>query len=82
MSNQDFERDSRHATQAGAEGMSRNTADKTQDMRDKAQQAFTKASDMARDAGEKAIRHASPPETWWVTQFSGGGPAGRARPGV
>jgi ElaB/YqjD/DUF883 family membrane-anchored ribosome-binding protein len=59
MSNQDFERDKWQGTQASSEGMSRNTADKTQDMRDKAKQAFASASDMARDAGEKAKQAAS-----------------------
>ena len=44
MSNQDFERDG---------------AEKTKDMRGKAQQTFSRASDMARDAGEKAKQAAS-----------------------
>lgn len=59
MSNQDFERDNRTGAQAHSEGMSRHPADKPQDMRDKAQQAFSRASDMARDAGEKAKQAAS-----------------------
>ena len=58
MSNQDFERERWTASQT-AEGMSRTTTDHTQGVRGKAQEAFSKASDMARDAGEKAKRAAS-----------------------
>jgi ElaB/YqjD/DUF883 family membrane-anchored ribosome-binding protein len=65
MSNQDFERDRWATSQTATEGTSRDAAGKSQGagkshgLGDRAQQAFSKASDMARDAGEKAKRAAS-----------------------
>jgi len=58
MSNQDFERERWATSQATTEGMSRPT-DQSQVVRGKAQEAFSKASDIARNAGDKATRAAS-----------------------
>src|SRR5829696_2584766 len=59
MSNQDFERDRWATSQTTTEGISRDAAGKSQGMGDAVQQAFSKASDLAREAGEKAKRAAS-----------------------
>jgi hypothetical protein len=59
MSNQDFERDRWTTSRPSSEEMTRNAEDKSKGVRDTAQQAFSKASDMARDAGEKAKRAAA-----------------------
>jgi hypothetical protein len=66
MSNQDFGRDSSPSAASDAERTAR-AGDKNQNIRDAANQAFSRASDMARDATEQA-KHAASATASTVTQ--------------
>ena len=66
MSNQDFGRDSSPSAASDAERTAR-AGDKNQNIRDAANQAFSRASDMARDATEQA-KHAATATASTVTQ--------------
>ena len=66
MSNQDFGQDSSPTATSDAERISR-AGDKNQNIRDAANQAFSRASDMARDATEQA-KHAASATDSTVTQ--------------
>jgi hypothetical protein len=66
MSNQDFERGSSATFQSDSENESQ-SADKNATLRDAASQTFSKASDMARQAGEQA-KHAAAATASTVTE--------------